>query len=242
MMEVDDAGDGVGAVHRGGTTGDDFGAPSISAVGMVLRSVTCSGPKMAKRRPLTSVRLRVGTEAAKIARRRRRCAEPAGTWLAVAPPLVARTNCGSITQHLVDVRRARQLEFFGVDDRERCRSILTSARDARTGDDDDRRLSSTCDALWSCAVQPIRAQRTPGHVKTNTDARDFAGVAREPIAVHDFPFVFRLETDTGLEFSALYPALSPIMDERICLSKTENRSCTRADIIAGRDLIQTMGT
>jgi hypothetical protein len=62
---------------------------SISAEGIVLRSVVCSGPAIAKRRPLTSTRLRVAPKP-----RRLTSAVPPGTVFEVAPPLVEATNCG----------------------------------------------------------------------------------------------------------------------------------------------------
>ncbi len=101
---------------------------ATSAVGIVLRSVTCSGPKIAKRRPLTSTRFRCAPKP-----RRFTSAVPPGTVLALAPPLVEATNCDDELSRLLNIDRARKPKLFRIDHLHRRRGAEAVARDARAG-------------------------------------------------------------------------------------------------------------
>ena len=132
--EVDDTGDRVGAVHRRRTAGDDFrtlderGGNRVEVGDLfgtedgVTATVDQSQAARGAESPEVGVRGAGG--------------RAGGNRVGRGATVGGLDELRRVAQHLVDIHRAGQLEFLGIDDGQRRRCIRRTARDARTGHDD----------------------------------------------------------------------------------------------------------
>ena len=152
--EVDDAGDGIGAVDGRRTTRHDFRARNQARrdrveIGNLLRTINGIAP------PIDQHQIAGRTKATQVD-----VGKAAGNGIRGRATQLRADHLRQLRQRLFDVHIARELDVFGADHADRGRGIEAIACDARSGDDD----------VCGCAI------RTALRLLGSSDSRRFGGI------------------------------------------------------------------
>ena len=181
---------------------------------------------MAKRRPLTSTRLRVGAEAAKV-----EVGGAARDGVAGRAAIGRGNELRRVVQDILDIGFAGKLDIERVDHRDRRRGVEAFAGDARAGDDQRFLLGligcwppgSSCAiaALEALSATPIAASLQPPNRRARRPLKPPLPIPAPPSLCSDF---HRIVTEwascpTGWQASALSKHSHTVVDRPASSSK-----------------------